>query len=203
MKSHLLPIAAMMLLSATAQQLRNDTFIVTGQPIRTDAFIEKTDASGTVVRDPDAPVSFGLPPEWVLIGGARWGQNETTLMFKDRDSGITAALYYQHPYQIPREHTADTELLSGMDNKVVLRQREGFTEYTIRAYTIQKRTVGDLPAISFVAQYTRDTHPKVEYMVRVLGSGTKAHFFVTLRPEVDLNAFLKSFDGIVETLKIR
>jgi hypothetical protein len=166
-------------------------------------FIKDTTQAGTFVQDPDAPVSFRLAPGWNLINGIRWGDHESTLRFVETSSGIIVSLYYQSPLQPPYPADADAALRLGMQAKVLQRQREGITDYRVRPDSIRTRQVGGQPALSFIAEFASGEQTRVEYMLRVLGNGVKAHFFVIGIPATeDINAFCARLEPIASSLRI-
>jgi hypothetical protein len=167
-------------------------------------FIKATFAGGTLLQDPDVPVSFQLTPGWVLRNGSRWGNHETTLSFGETQSGAEVALYYQYPLQAPYPKNVEAALVGGMNAKVRQRQKEGFPDYHVVPESVQTRQVGGQPALSFLGGFNQAGQPRVEYMVRVLGKNTKAHFFVIGIPATeDINAFCARFDQIALSLLIQ
>jgi len=166
-------------------------------------FIKDTTVAGIFIQDPDAPVSFRLPPGWNLINGIRWGDHEITLRFVETPSGIIVSLYYQLPLQPPFPEDADAALRLAMQAKVLQRQWEGITDYRVRPDSIRTRQVGDQPALSFIAEFASGDQTRVEYMLRVLGKRVKAHFFVMGIPTTeDINAFYERFEPIAASLRI-
>jgi hypothetical protein len=172
-------------------------------PIVIEDFTKPATAVGTVVSDPKAPVSFQLAPGWSVQNGLRWGNHETTLWFTESGVDTSASLYYQYPVTPDPPADAQAALREGIEAKV--RQRindELIVDYQVRPNSIQTRTVGGNPAISFIADFTQNGEPKVEYMVRVLGKTAKAHFFVMTTATADVDEFFKRLDAIVATLQI-
>jgi hypothetical protein len=166
-------------------------------------FIKAVTSAQTLVQDPDGPVSFQLAPGWNLSRGIRWGDHETTLWFEEAGSHVTVTLYYQSPLQPPYPQDAAATLRQGMEAKVLQRQHDGFPDYHIRPDSIQNLQIGGQPALSFIAEFTGGGQSRVEYMLRVLGKSTKAHFFVMGIPATeDINAFCKRFDPIATSLRI-
>jgi hypothetical protein len=193
MRTAILALTAIVLLAPSALARKTDSA----------GFIRSETSAGTLIQDPDAPVSFELPPGWTLSSVTRWGNHETTLSFEETSSGITGALYYQYPLQPPFPKDDAASLRGGMLAKVRQLQREGLTDYHIRADSVQTREVGGQPVLSFVAEFTAQGQSRVEYMVRVLGKTTKAHFFVQGIPAAsDINAFREGFDLIANSLQI-
>jgi hypothetical protein len=173
-------------------------------PNRRQRFYQSTTPAGTLIQDPEAPISFQLAPGWALRNGMRWGDHETTLYFVETESEIPTAFYYQHPLQQQSATDPYEALRRAMEAKVHERvDREGMPDYHIRPGSVQKRQVGGRPALSFIAEFTSQGQSKVEYMVRVLGKNTKGHFFVMGIPaSADIDAFSKRLEPIVASLLI-
>jgi hypothetical protein len=177
--------------------------VLPATPIRLADFIHDGEQGSTLVQDPDAPVSFELSPEWILRGGVRWGNHETTLTILDGVSGITATIYYQYPNQAAVPTDLDAALVAGMENKVRQRQQGGLKDYHIRAGSGQTSVVDGRPALSFVGDFTGLRGQAVnEYNLRVIGANTKAEFFVQLPVAADLQSFTQRLIAIAETLRM-
>jgi hypothetical protein len=161
-----------------------------------------TKDGGSVVKDPDAPVSFQLPQGWKLFGGTRWGDHETTLQLADASSGIRVALYYQYPLQKPSKD-ARAALQEGIDAKVRQRQGERMTDYHVQQGSVHDLVVGGHPAASFVGEFTADGKPEAEFMLRVLGQNTKAHFILMMPAGKDFEALLERLAPLIVTLNIQ
>ncbi len=113
---------------------------------------------------------------------------------------MTASL---SPLQPPYPQDAAASLRQGMEAKVLQRQQEGLPDYHVRPESVQARQVGGQPALSFIAEFTGQGQTRVEYMLRVLGKSTKAHFFVMGFPVTeDINAFCRRFEPIAASLRI-
>jgi hypothetical protein len=208
MKMRVFSMAAMALLgsSALAQKIpvtdvtRDGSAAVKPQQIHVTDF---TQDGSSAVKDPDAPVSFQLPQGWKLLGGTRWGDHETTLQLVDAESGIMVALYYQYPLQKPYKD-ARASLLGGIDAKVRQRQGEGTMDYHVQSGSVHDLVVGGHPAASFVAEFTAaDGTPEAEFMLRVLGEKTKAHFFLTMANGTDFRALLERLAPLMVTLNVQ
>jgi hypothetical protein len=93
------------------------------------------------------------------------------------------------------------ELSRSPESKVVQRTGAGMTDYTIRANSCHQRTVGGLPALSCVADFTAGDLVMAEYLVWISGEKAMALFFGrTAAGEFD--AFRERFDRVIETAKI-
>jgi hypothetical protein len=172
--------------------------------IDVSTFIKSSTQTGTLVQDPEAPISFQLTPDWQLTEGARWGDHETTLAFVENESQLRVSLYYQYPLQERPSADPYQTLQQAMLAKVRERvERENIAEYHILPTSVQKRQVGGQPALSFIAEFTSQGQTRVEYMVRILGKNTKAHFFVMGIPATaDIDAVCKRLEPIVTSLRI-
>jgi hypothetical protein len=108
--------------------------------------VEQFTLDGIHVKDPDAPVSFQLPPGWGLFSAMRWGSHETTLRLMDQKTHLMVSLYYQFPIQVIYPAEPEAFLVQGMNAKVVQRQNEeGFKDYRIRAGSVKNQVVDDWP----------------------------------------------------------
>jgi tetratricopeptide (TPR) repeat protein len=88
------------------------------------------------------------------------------------------------------------------DESVAVKSKE-LKDMKIRPDSWQYRTVGGLPAVSFISDYTIDQQKKSSYAVFVMGQTTKAELMITLCDPDKLDALRAEFDKIVETLKIK
>lgn len=173
-------------------------------PIRVESFTSPEPQGVTLVKDPEAPVSFRLPNGWVLIDGVRWGNHETTLKMKEVYSNLVASFYYQYPLMTPRAADPDQSFRGALQSKIRQRQRDGLVDYHLREGSVQRRTVTGHPAQSFFAEFTSiaQGEPWAEYMLYVRGANIKTLFFVTEPATVDLDSFTKRLDAVVNTLDI-
>ena len=101
-------------------------------PIRLETFTSRSPQGVTLVKDPEAPVSFRLPNGWVLLEGVRWGNHETTLKIKEVYSNLVASFYYQFPLMTPRSPDPDKSFQGALQSKIRQRQREGLIDYHVR-----------------------------------------------------------------------
>ncbi|MGB6944218.1 MAG: hypothetical protein WBE37_17590 [Bryobacteraceae bacterium] len=173
--------------------------LASAQQIQVRDFTE--DGSATV-KDPDAPVSLELPQGWSLFSGHRWGDHETTLQLADAESGTRVALYYQYPLQKTFQD-ARAALHQWIDMKVRQRRGEGLTDYHVQPGSVHDLMVGGHPAESFVGEFTAAGQPENEFILRVLGQTTKAHFFLKMPPGTDFAALLKRLAPLMVTLNIQ
>jgi len=172
-------------------------------PIRIENFTSSGAQGVTLVKDPEAPVSFRLPNGWVLLEGVRWGNHETTLKIKEVYSNLVASFYYQFPLLTPRSPDPDKSFQGALQSKIRQRQREGLIDYHVREGSVQRRTVTGHPAQSFFAEFTgAQGDPWAEYMLNVRGANIKTLFFVTEPSTVDLDSFAKRLDAVADTLDI-
>ena len=92
-------------------------------------------------------------------------------------------------------------LAGNPDSKVAQRTGEGLPDYTIRADSRRQRTIGGLPALSCVADFTQGGQPVAEYLVWIRGEKTTALFFGRTSPG-EFDTFREAFDRVIETAKI-
>jgi len=173
--------------------------------IRVVDFARPGPQGSTIVQDPDAPISFELPAGWRLASGMRWGTHETTLTFRDTQSGLWANAYYQYPLQNPPAPDLEGVLRFGMENKVKQRQHEGLKDYRIRPESVQPAVVDGRPALSWVADFTARgprRQPMTEYMLRYIGANGKADVFTQLPSSFDVGGFVNRMMPIIQSLRI-
>ena len=90
-----------------------------------------------------------------------------------------------------------------MDNKVLLRHNEGLTDYHVQAGSVQREVIGGNPALAFLGDYTsKDGQPEVEYMFRVLGNMSKAHFYFRMPGTAEVKVFVDRLIPVVQSLRI-
>jgi len=196
MRAAFFSFAVLVLLpSVAAAQPQND--------IRIKDFTSSGPNGVTLVKDPEAPVSFQLPNGWVLVDGYRWGDHETTLRIKEVYSNLIASFYYQYPLRTPRNPDPNVSFRGALQSKIRQRQREGAIDYRVRDASVLRRTVTGHPAQSFFADYTgKQGEPWTEYMLNVRGGDIKTLFFVSEPATVDLESFAKRLDAVAGTLDI-
>jgi hypothetical protein len=87
------------------------------------------------------------------------------------------------------------------DSKAAQRIGGGISDYTIRADSRRQRTIGGLPALSCVADFTQADQPMAEYLVWIRGEKITAQFFGRTSPG-EFDTFREAFDRVIETAKI-
>jgi hypothetical protein len=103
-----------------------------------------------------------------------------------------------------KELKADAKkALKAWADEVVTEKSKELKDLKVRPDSWQQRTVGGLPAISFISDYTFNQRKKAAYTVLVMGQTTKAELTITLCDPDKLDGLRAQFDKIVETVKIR
>ena len=175
---------------------------IAAQEIQTCDFV-KRQGDGVVFQDPDAPISFGLPDGWVLLRGQRWGNHETTLWIRDAGSKLILNFYYQYPLNRKTESDALTALRQAIDDKVKQRREtEDIADYRVREGSIRSQEVAGHPAMSYIGEFTQADRACREYMLRILGNDSKAHFFVMTPATADLDAVIRQIEAAAATLRL-
>jgi hypothetical protein len=132
----------------------------------------------------------------------RWGDHEATLQLANAESGTRVALYYQYPVQKSFKD-ARAALHGWIDLKVRQRQQKGLPDYHVQPGSIRDLIVGGQPTVSFVGDFTTHGTPEAEFVLRVLGQNTKAHFFLTMSAGRDFEALLQRLAPLMVTLSIQ
>ena len=85
--------------------------------------------------------------------------------------------------------------------KAAQRVAVGMEDYRIRAGSVERRTVGGRPALSCVADFTRNGVTMAEYLTWVSGEHASAQFFAQVAAS-ELDGLRQRLDSIMETLKL-
>ena len=154
------------------------------------------DASGeTEYRDPEFAVCVKMPQGWKVGDAFRWGDHQTTARLIGPGDANAGSLYFKMVPGFHRQPPGNPE------GKTAERVREGLADYTIRPASVERRTIGGQPAVSFVADFTRDRARMVEYVTWVSGENATAEFFARV-PASELVGLRKRLDPIIESLKL-
>jgi len=169
----------------------------------TNIFTRVDHEDGQEYLDEETGVSLTLPLGWRLPTAVRWGNQETTAYFNDRESKPFGALYFRI-FEEPLDPSLDAtrqRLREEVGPKATQRIGEGLSDYRIDAQACRERTIGGRPALSCVGEYTQDGQPMVEYLTWVDSGIAFAQFFGR-NPAANAVPFITQFDVIIETLKI-
>lgn len=148
--------------------------------------------------DPHYKVAGKFPEGWVVRGAPRWGNQETTIFFEDPQypHAVPSLYYRMFPEPMPK---------SGQDVQTWL-QEEAVKKEEQRLRTIpdyvngemKPRTIGDRPALSWTATYTRNGEPWAEYLTRIYTPNGTYLFFMHA-PEKDLAPMIPRFERVITT----
>jgi hypothetical protein len=132
----------------------------------------------------------------------RWGDHETTARVIGPQNWDGGSLYYK----IGRNRAASLEedaanLLAQPEAKAAQRVASGLSDYRIRPGNVTRRTVGGRPALTCVADFTRDGAKWVEYLTWVSGQNSSALFFAQV-PASELDALRQRLDPIIDSLML-
>jgi hypothetical protein len=157
----------------------------------------------TEYRDPEFALSLKLPAGWKVAQAVRLADRATTVQLSNPMAAAFTGLWFRMLADAKKlsPEEAYRELSRSPESKVVQRTGAGMTDYTIRANSCHQRTVGGLPALSCVADFTAGDLVMAEYLVWISGEKAMALFFGrTAAGEFD--AFRERFDRVIETAKI-
>ena len=157
----------------------------------------------TEYRDPEFALSLRLPDGWKITQAARLADHATTVQLGNPMTQAFTALWFR---MLPDAQKLSAEdaykaLAPNPEAKAAQRAGEGMPDYAIRANSRQQRTIGGVPALSCVADFTSGGQPMAEYLVWIRGEKATALFFGrTAAGEFD--AFRERFDRVIETAKV-
>jgi len=167
------------------------------------AAVQAVDAQAKQYRDNKFGVSVSFPAGWKWSKTKRWGDHESTVVFKDPKGDRELKLYVKllKSAENLSPEDMDKKLMSEAEYKVVQRKRQGLSDYRIRPGTYQRRIVHHAPALSWVSEFTDDGEYMVEYLTRIRSVNSNALFFAFI-PADELEDFRKRVDPIIESLGI-
>jgi hypothetical protein len=145
-----------------------------------------------------------LPSGWKWLGPERWGNEESTLILRERETGQEIKLYVktlQPPEEIMPANKMNKRLLKQAQRKVEQRIKEGYENYRNREESYELKSINGRSGLNWVADYTQNGRKMVEYFTRVRSETTNALFFAKL-PGERLDDFKRHIDPIIATLQI-
>lgn len=148
--------------------------------------------------DQDLGFSLSAPADWYFIhdkASAKPHEHVATVV--DPGSESVTAIRVQPADRLEDEQRAS--IRTWAESKVAEAKKE-HQDYRVRADSRQERTVGGLPAVSFIADYVQSEKPRVQYRVLLLGKSTAASFAAETEPD-RVDGFRKKFDKIIDTFK--
>lgn len=154
-------------------------------------------------RDRRFGVSVSLPVGWKWTGPKRWGDQESTTIFKEPRTHPELKLYVKllrTPENLSPEEM-EKKLLSEAEYKVGQRRHEGLKDYRLRERTYQRSLVRGLPALSWACELTHRGENMVEYLTRIRNVKSNALFFAFL-PAGELEDFKKRVDPVIDRSEI-
>ena len=167
-------------------------------------FVAVPGADGTTeYRDPEFALGLRLPGGWKITQAVRAPDHATSVQLSNPMAHSFTALWFR---VLPEAQKLSMEeawrsLAGNPDSKAAQRTGEGIPDYTIRADSRQQRTIGGLPALSCVADFTAGGQPTSEYLVWIRGEKITALFFGRASPS-EFDSFREGFDRVIETAKI-
>jgi hypothetical protein len=157
----------------------------------------------TEYRDPEVAVSVKLPAGWKIPQAVRLADHATGVQLINPMAQSFTGLWFRIPPDSQKLSAEDASkaLAANPDAKAAQRVGEGMPDYKIRAGTLQQRTIGGLPALSCIADFTAGGLPMAEYLVWIRGEKATALFFGRAAI-AEFDTFRERFDGVIETAKI-
>jgi hypothetical protein len=167
------------------------------KPDELDEFAKDLSAPGHTFFDPEFKIMGKYPEGWSMKTTARWGASETTLAFSDPDFPAAAPSVYYRVFTTPLQ-------LAGAQIDEWLRQQSaetasqrvagGLNDY-VNGEMIPRK-IGDRPALTWTASYTRNGEPWGEYLTQIYSpNGTT--LFSLHAPAKDLPALIPKFERII------
>ena len=167
------------------------------KPDELEEFAKDLSAPGHTFFDPEFKVMGKYPEGWSMKTTARWGASETTLVFTDPDFPTAAPSVDYRVFTTPLP-------LAGAQIDEWLRQQSaettsqrvagGLTDYVNGEMTARK--IGDRPALTWTASYTRNGEPWGEYLTRIYSPNGTTLFSLNA-PAKDLPALIPKFERII------
>jgi hypothetical protein len=153
-------------------------------------------------RDPEFAVSVKVPQGWKVGQAFRWGDHETTARLIGPENADGGALYFKMSSSGARSEEEEYAMLSrNPELKAAQRVAVGMEDYRIRLGSVERRTVGGRPALSCVADFTRNGVTMAEYLTWVSGEHASAQFFAQVAAS-ELDGLRHRLDSIIETLNL-
>lgn len=148
--------------------------------------------------DPTYRFTGKIPAGWVLRDAPRWGEQETTLYFKDPEypAAIPNLYYRKFPEPMTLEGAAiDQWLREQVETKAAQRAASGRPDYANREVT--PRRIGERPAITWVADFTYQGEAWSEYLTRIYTQDGTTLFFMSA-PKKDTPALVPRFESLIQ-----
>lgn len=168
--------------------------------VRQAAAKELKTGDAHVFLDGEFGVGGEIPDGWSMRSSARWGVRQNTIWFRDPLVPTAAPSMY---YKINEEptHRTPEETQKWMYDTAVEKERqriaEGRTDYKNRE-EMSYRMIGERPALTWSATYTRNGEPWVENLTRLYSPAGTVLFFLHA-PATDIDAAQASFNTVIES----
>ncbi len=177
---------------------------VAQSPDESDEFSKEKMSSKDTFSIPRYKIMGKHPEGWVVLGAPREGRQEVTLFFKDPDFPKASPSLYYRIFPEPMQLTGDG-INAWMRKQAAAKARQrvsnGLSDYAIDGDFAQ-RNIGERPALTWTASYTRSGEPWGEYLTRIYTpQGT--FLFLLNAPKSDLPALIPGFERIITTTIVR
>jgi hypothetical protein len=164
-----------------------------------DAIARDLSAPDNAFFDPVYHVTGKIPDGWAMRQSARWGQKENTIWMRDPEHPAATPSAYYRMFDEPMTLSAadaDTWMRGEAVAKAKLRVDNGLADYTNRP-EIVSLTIGDRPALTWTADFTRNGEAWSESLTRIYSANCTMLFFLQA-PAKDLPVMLPAFQGMMQ-----
>lgn len=154
-------------------------------------------------HDSGKNVSATIPVGWTATSASPAGELATSIAFRVADHPDAAPrLYYRTKEAAPPTTVAAAEafLLEQAEAKEADRKK-GVSDYKNRRDSFFFRELNGQPALSWIADYTMDGQPQVEYLTRILGPTSVGLLFMQI-PAGELEALRPAMDRFAASVRL-
>jgi hypothetical protein len=170
-----------------------------GSPGSSKLMQEITGPANTI-RDTKTGVTATYPTGWKVVDAAPAGEQATSVHFAIPGHADALLGFYYRIRATPTPNGAEAWLREQAVAKEKDRQVDS-PDYKNRPESFVLRQVNGQPCLSWMADFTRDGKPWSEYLVRVLGKGSYALFFLTA-PKAEIDALRPAVDAMADTVRL-
>jgi len=148
-------------------------------------------------------VSATIPVGWTAISAVPAGELATSIGFRVADDPDAAPRFYyrtKEPAPPATAAAAEAFLLEQAEAKETDRKKD-VPDYKNRRDSFFFRELNGQPALSWIADYTKDGQPQVEYLTRVLGPTSVGLLFAQI-PAGRLEALRPAMDRFAVSVRL-
>ncbi|HEY4761719.1 MAG TPA: tetratricopeptide repeat protein [Thermoguttaceae bacterium] len=157
-------------------------------------------------KDDQWGFSLGIPSGWYAYSQDIPGKEDTKMVFllDPEEAAVNLITVSKIEDEEAKDMKADAKkALKTWADKSIAEKAKELKDLKMRPDTWQEPTVGGLPAISVIGDFSVDQQKKSSYAVFVIGQTTKAILRIGRCDPDKLDGLRAEFDKIVETLKIK